>query len=315
MTNSGKSHTWKQIQQVLPAQIPQATFSFDYASSDELRGKETQFLMEKNGKLSKDKAFELSGKKAIQAYNAECLRMVKETASMKPGEVRVIYFDKNHPIQGGLDNAIDTIDSNMPPNVPYQKTYLSPLCRGKLVPPNYPFSYTFLAQCLHNGANRSEHETLDNSDLPKLFGIMLMFFNLNRGFTSFAEKMEQKPIDFLMRLPMTNETLRLDEGFTHKINRVISQIPNRGLISPDNQLLLELIDLVKQNGHLLGQHNDPAVLSEAIVAQFKQIITSVKKETSARNQPNPENSTKSSSGVQEVRLSSQKPPLYLAISV
>jgi len=45
--------------------------------------------------------------------------------------------------------------------------------------PYSPFSYQFVAQCVHNSLNRTEHETLDNSDVPKAVAVLLMFLRMN----------------------------------------------------------------------------------------------------------------------------------------
>ena len=70
------------------------------------------------------------------------------------------------------------IDENMPSGVEYSKLYLIPeITKQKL--PYYPFSYQFVAQCVHNSLNRTEHETLDNSDVPKAVAVLLMFVRMN----------------------------------------------------------------------------------------------------------------------------------------
>jgi len=38
-----------------------------------------------------------------------------------------------------------------------------------------------IGQCLVNGFNRKDHNTLDNSDIPMTFGVIFMFLNLNYG--------------------------------------------------------------------------------------------------------------------------------------
>jgi hypothetical protein len=70
----------------------------------------------------------------------------------------------------------------MPANVKYSKVYLRPTIEGELIK-DYPFSYTFLAHVLTNAVNRKNHPTLDNSDLPKAFGIIFSYMRFNKGWS------------------------------------------------------------------------------------------------------------------------------------
>lgn len=79
-------------------------------------------------------------------------------------------MDKNHPPNGGIQAACKIVDDSVPHSLEYTKLYLLPEVKNENVP-NYPFSYQFFAQCLSNGMHREDHLTLDNSDLPKTYGI------------------------------------------------------------------------------------------------------------------------------------------------
>lgn len=45
--------------------------------------------------------------------------------------------------------------------------------------PNFPFSYELMAQSFYNASKRDDHETIDNSDIPKVFAIQIMFMKLS----------------------------------------------------------------------------------------------------------------------------------------
>ena len=74
---------------------------------------------------------------------------------------------------------------------------------------DYPFSYKFIAQCLYNGYHRSDHETLDNSDIPKLFAIQMMFLNLNRRCVFDEPLLERQGLDDYLTLPLNNEKIEI----------------------------------------------------------------------------------------------------------
>jgi len=89
----------------------------------------------------------------------------------------VIYLDKNHPING-IAAATNIIDQKMPSGLKYTKLYLIPEIENDLIP-DYPFSFEMVGQCLLNGLNRKDHNTLNNSNVPLLFAIIFMFLKLN----------------------------------------------------------------------------------------------------------------------------------------
>jgi hypothetical protein len=64
--------------------------------------------------------------------------------------------------------------------VEYSKVYLIPTITNKLIE-DYPFSYAFFAQVFYNSVNRKKHQTLDNSDIPKNFGVIFDFMRLNKS--------------------------------------------------------------------------------------------------------------------------------------
>jgi len=127
--------------------------------------------MDSNKKLKQDQAFEKGRKQAVAEYNDELIGLINDACtSLKDGETRVIYLDKNHPPEGGIKAAVAMIDRYMSDHIPYCKLHLIPQIENDKIP-KYPFSYEFVAQSMYNGLQRNDHPTLDNKDLPKLFGI------------------------------------------------------------------------------------------------------------------------------------------------
>jgi hypothetical protein len=77
-------------------------------------------------------------------YDETLINLIKNTKDMKENQLRVIYFDKNHPAAGGIGKAVSQIDQYMPEGVLYTKLYLVPKIEKPTIEP-YPFSYEFAA--------------------------------------------------------------------------------------------------------------------------------------------------------------------------
>ena len=145
------------------------TWSFSSVSSDEIRAQETQKIVAQ-GKFNQEQAFERSRQPANKQYKSRLINIIKGTQNLTENSVHVAYLDKNHPPNGGIENVTSLIDEQMPTGVEYAKVYLVPLIQQATVP-GYPLSYECIGQCLYNGSKRENHETLDNTDVPKLFAI------------------------------------------------------------------------------------------------------------------------------------------------
>ena len=130
--------------------------------------------------------------------------IIKGTRSLEENSVHVAYLDKNHPPNGGIENATNLIDEQMPAGVDYVKVYLVPQIQQATVP-GYPLSYECIGQCLYNGTKRENHETLDNKDVPGLFAIQLMFLAMNHNCTYDQGLLERQGLSAYLRLPLTNQ--------------------------------------------------------------------------------------------------------------
>lgn len=63
-----------------------------------------------------------------------------------------------------------------------------------------------MGQVLVNCALRDTHPTLDNSDLPNAFAVVMMFLNLNKNCTKFDEAFLAKGgLDDFIKIPMVCE--------------------------------------------------------------------------------------------------------------
>ena len=156
----------------------------------------------------------------------------------------------------------------MPKNIEYQKVYFKPEISAKIAE-EYPFSYNFIAQCLFNGTHRSNHETLDNSDVPKLFAIQMMFLNLNKRCVFDQALLERQGLDDYLTLPLNNESTEVSSEIVKAIEEVIKIIPQRGLIESDNKALQELVKLIGESK--LNQYVPQEELKTKIKAEFKRI--------------------------------------------
>jgi hypothetical protein len=56
--------------------------------------------------MSKDDAFEKSRKGANSLYNDTLIELIRKTKSLQANEFSIIFLDKNHPANGGIENAV-----------------------------------------------------------------------------------------------------------------------------------------------------------------------------------------------------------------
>ena len=60
-------------------------------------------------------------------YNDQLIEIIRTSRN------QVVFLDKNHPVNGGVETVTRLIDQNIPPNVDYQKIYLKPEITSQLV--------------------------------------------------------------------------------------------------------------------------------------------------------------------------------------
>ena len=79
-------------------------WSYSFISSDEIRSHETEIIMSSpNCKLTYDLAFDKSRKASNTVYKGTLVEMIKETKRLKSNQIHLIYMDKNHPPNGGIE--------------------------------------------------------------------------------------------------------------------------------------------------------------------------------------------------------------------
>jgi hypothetical protein len=101
-----------------------------------------------------------------------------------------------------------------------------------------PFSYEFFGQCFANGFLRENHETLDNSDKPKLFAIQLMFMGMNFKQVFENSLIARQNLSSLLKLPLTNERIEVSPNFKDAVDEVLAALPKRDLIDTKHPSLL-----------------------------------------------------------------------------
>ena len=105
-----------------------------------------------------------------------------------------------------------------------------------------------------NGLGRSDHETLDNSDLPTLFAVQLKFMSLNTNCTYDQALAERLAFNAYLTLPLTNEKIQVPNEFREALDEALAALPAKDLIDHDNPKLLNLIEVVRKNSQAFGDH-------------------------------------------------------------
>lgn len=120
----------------------------------------------KAGKTKKQ-AFDATARTGPQAYSRAFGQLCSQAQTGKgKGQTHVIFLDKNHPANG-LKRIVDECKKNLKGNIIVKKLYLIPedvdsTKRNRVK--NMPFSENFVCQLLAWGQQRTDHETLDNTD-------------------------------------------------------------------------------------------------------------------------------------------------------
>ena len=92
----------------------------------------------------------------------------------------------------------------MPSNVVYTKVFLIPKIEKPKMK-DLPFSYEYMAQVFANALRRDDHETLDNSDIPKVFNIIWLFLGFSKHIRFNKQYLEENELDTFLELPIINE--------------------------------------------------------------------------------------------------------------
>lgn len=140
-----------------------------------------------------------------------------------------MLIDKNHPPNSfnKVTKMVDAFQKKL--KIPCLKVLLAPLSTPPRVRDS-PFSYQLLLSCLHRATLRTDHETLDNSDVNKTLGVVLFFAAM------------YKKVVF-------SDANAVKNGFD-SLARVIYKQENRDLIVPEEvRAVLDKCTNVKVEGH------------------------------------------------------------------
>lgn len=112
---------------------------------------------------------------------------------------------------------------------------------------------------MHNGMNREKHETLDNSDIEKMIGVLLMFLNMNKKCSFNATFLKEQGLSDFLTLPLTNEGFEAPEEFCAALDDTIEVLPRNDILDRSNKHLTNLIKEVKASAKLFSEHPTPAL--------------------------------------------------------
>jgi hypothetical protein len=73
--------------------------------------------MKQNKSWSKEEAFDKSRQGANKTFKFELIDIIKQTKNLQNNQIHIVYMDKNHPPNGGIEAATSIIDENMPTGV------------------------------------------------------------------------------------------------------------------------------------------------------------------------------------------------------
>ena len=79
---------------------------------------------------------------------------------------------------------------------------------------------------MYNGAFRDDHDTIDNSNLPKFFALQLRFLTLNRGRYWTKEMLDEFGLNEFLELPLTNPDIPVSDAFKSAVDDVMKLEPN-----------------------------------------------------------------------------------------
>jgi len=131
-----------------------------------------------------------------------------------------------------------------------------------------------IGQCLVNGFNRKDHNTLDNSDIPMTFGVIFMFLDLNYGAVFDQRVLKNNSLDGFMTLPLTNENNQATDDFKDILLNCIYQIPKKGFMPKNTPELIDMINWIETESGCLKTHVQPKELTTRIQYEFSSILNS-----------------------------------------
>ena len=187
--------------------------SFFSISSDAIRANLMSTLMARNRRMSRDEAFQQTGKYAGKEFEKALREQIELYIDCKNNK-GLLYIDKNHP-PNAISRSLDTIRTfvnhiNEREGYEVLKTKFVALISDSnqcpLLGKSYlPYSLEYFYQCYDRVYKRRDHETLngDNADLISIFGTFISnFIDFEFG----DNLLLHYKFDNILKLPFTQNT-------------------------------------------------------------------------------------------------------------
>ena len=181
---NGKTFFIKQLKEI----IEKYGISFYSIGSDLIRKEIMDNIMRKNRRITKEEAFEKSGRPASFKFEEELVETFKKIYNSDKINNSIIYIDKNHP-PNAINRSTEPIRKYL--NNSIKRAFKLDLQFVALIPDcinefrfgeNFnsfiPFSLSYFIQCYLRVKHRNDHPTLngDTKNLINIFGIFISNF-------------------------------------------------------------------------------------------------------------------------------------------
>ena len=283
MTIPGNGKTYF-INQLKPI-IEKYGINFQSISSDNIRRKIMDEMLNKNRKMTEKEAFEKSGRRSNYLFENELVEKFKYVYYNNKILDAMIYIDKNHP-PNAINRSTEPIRKFLKDN--YNNNFQLDLQFVALIPDclNYfefsteitaylPFSLSYFIQCYLRVKHRNDHPTLngDTKNLINIFGIFIQNF-INVSLKENNIMMFQK-LDKAIKLPFTDEIensmlpeelVRAAKGFFYN---VMNDKYNSVIPSPASEYFEKVINTYYPKGNeFFSTKNLVSATTEPIIANL-----------------------------------------------
>jgi len=226
--------------------------------------------------LNFDEIFEKTSKPARNLYIDRFSLLMKSINNSKT-YLHAIFVDKNHP-PNGLEKATSLIKDDVKARIELKIIAIAAQCENPLKIKNveYPFSLNFLVNCLKRGLERKSHETLQG-DFKKIVSVILMFFNLYKGFRIKNDYLKGFGFDDLMHLPFVceEEEGKLSEDIRKKMEDYLG---NRKEFQENVKNIEELVQIVKRENVGGEIEKEKEKFREVLNKEWEEFLKRLEKE-------------------------------------
>lgn len=201
---------------------------------------------------TKKQAFDVTARSGPIEYGKAFARLCSDAHTSRKNKNHVIFLDKNHPING-IKRAVDDIKKNLKGNIIVKKLYLIPEVPSDKTSrlAELPFSENFIFQMYAWGQQRTDHETLDNSDPHNMIEIQTMFLKMARGVVFDDGFLVKHELDGFLRVPMSVETFEVPTPLINAFRAMMNTFSGVGQEGNTNSNYAFLKELRKSNDVLL----------------------------------------------------------------